>query len=399
MKVESIWFQDLSLEERRFLESSGDATPPRTTDVLIIGAGLIGLFTAWFLRQRFDGSICVLDSLGIAHGASGHNTGGLFAGQTSHKHPPVFRDWAIEARELYAELSTSDGPLADPGIDFVRSGSLRVDGKWPATLTDYAASETRRGNNSEALSQAALSDFEPLLSNRFSEGFYCRDDATFHPLRTALALARDLRRNDVSLITHTPVSDFTISPGHLEAITCGDSTVSAGTFVLTSGWAAGEMSARLGFPVPLGPVKGQAIATTVQKFTLRTCLMGATMVRQLADGRIVAGGTQEFVGPDLEATEDGRRRVLADAAGMVPTLANASLDRTWVGLRPHIPDGMPVVDRLPGSDNVFLAAGHFTKGVLLAPVTGQAIADWLIAGSATRDLQHLSAARFTNPPK
>ena len=79
---------------------------------------------------------------------------------------------------------------------------------------------------------------------------------------------------------------------------------------------------------------------------------------------------------------------------MLPALANAPLDRTWVGLRPHTPDGMPVVDHLPGTDNVFLAAGHFTKGVLLAPVTGQAVTEWLIAGSAARDLQHLSAARF-----
>ena len=121
------------------------------------------------------------------------------------------------------------------------------------------------------------------------------------------------------------------------------------------------------------------------------------MARQLENGRIVAGGTQEFVGPDLEATEAGQRRVLGDATGMVPALANATLDRTWVGLRPHTPDGMPVVDRLPDSENVFLAAGHFTKGVLLAPVTGRAIADWITTGSPTRDLQHLSASRFSAP--
>ncbi|HAA60560.1 MAG TPA: hypothetical protein DCE39_06480 [Planctomycetaceae bacterium] len=397
MKVESIWFQDLSLEERRFLERPGDSPLPHTTDVLIIGAGMVGLFTAWFLRQSFDGSICVMDSLGISHGASGHNTGGLFAGQTSHTHPRAFRDWAIQARELYAELATSDGPLADPGIDFVRSGSLRIDGKWPGSLSDYAASENQRGNHSQALSQTDLSDFEPLLSSRFTEGFYCDDDATFHPLRTALALAHDLRRNDVPIITHTPVTDFMVSAGRLNTIVCTDHTISAGEVVLTSGWAAGEMSSRLGFTLPLGPVKGQAIATTPQEFTMRTCLLGPTMARQLENGRIVAGGTQEFVGPDLEATEAGQRHVLGDATEMVPALAHATLDRTWVGLRPHTPDGMPVVDRLPDSENVFLAAGHFTKGVLLAPVTGRAIADWITTGSPTSDLQHLSASRFSDP--
>jgi glycine/D-amino acid oxidase-like deaminating enzyme len=63
-------------------------------------------------------------------------------------------------------------------------------------------------------------------------------------------------------------------------------------------------------------------------------------------------------------------------------------------LRPYTPDEMPIVDRLPGTDNVFLAAGHFTKGVLLAPVTGEIIARWLVDGSPGRPLEHLSAARF-----
>jgi len=396
MKVESIWLADLSAQDLGFLDRPCSGTAPGTADVLIVGAGLIGLFTAWHLRRKFHGSITVLDSQGLCFGASGNNTGGLFAGQTRHDHPQVFRDWAIEAREAYAELATADGPLAAAGLEFVRSGSLRIDGEWPGTLSDYAAAETLRGNRGLALGSAELAECEPALSPDITAGFFCPDDATFHPLRTALALARDLVEQDVHLATHSPITDFTLAGHRLGEVACGTHRITAGQVVLSSGWASGQLTRRLGCPLPVSAAKGQAIATDVQDFSMKTCVLGETMVRGLKDGRVIAGGTQEFVGPDLEPTEEGRREVLEAARGILPGLASARVTRTWVGLRPYTPDEMPVVDRLPGTDNVFLAAGHFTKGVLLAPVTGEAIASWLVDGSPGRPLDHLSATRFVN---
>ena len=394
MKVESIWMDDLEPEDRGFLEHPSTGPPPATADVLIVGAGLVGLFTAWHLRRRFRGSITVLDSQGLSHGASGNNTGGLFAGQTRHDHPTVFRDWAIEAREAYAELAGDDGELGGAGLEFVRSGSLRIDGEWPGPLSDYADAETLRGNRAVAMSRSELAECEPALSERITEGLFCPDDATFHPLRTALALARDLTRHNVHLATHSPLTDFTLSGNQLRQVACGTKRISAGQVVLTAGWSSGMLSRELGSPLPVSPAKGQAIATDAQDFSMRTCVLGQTMVRGLEDRRVIAGGTQEFVGPDLEPTEAGRLEVLEAARGILPGLASARVTRTWVGLRPYTPDEMPIVDRLPGTDNVFLAAGHFTKGVLLAPVTGEVIAGWLVDGSPGRPLEHLSAARF-----
>ena len=226
------------------------------------------------------------------------------------------------------------------------------------------------------------------------EGFFCPEDATFHPLRTALALARDLVARNVHLSTHLAVTDFVVSGNRLIEVACGNTRITAGQIVLASGWATGHLATLLGNPIPVTPAKGQAIATNVQSFLMQTCVLGETMVRQLPDRRVIAGGTQEFVGPDLDPTETGRKQVLGAARKILPRLASAEITRTWVGLRPHTPDEMPIVDRVPGTDNVFLAAGHFTKGVLLAPVTGEAIANWLVDGSPGRDLSHLAALRF-----
>jgi len=396
MKVESIWRTDLQPDDLEFLDHPSPGIPPSTADVLIVGAGLVGLFIARELRRRFQGSITVIDSHGLAQGASGHNTGGLFAGQTRHDHPLVFRNWAIEARERYAALATGDGPLADTGIDFLRSGSLRIDGEWPGTLSEYADAETIRGNRGLALDQAALSECEPSLADNVTEGFFCPEDATFHPLRTALALARDLVEHNVHLSTHLAVTDFVVSANRLIEVACGNTRITAGQIVLASGWATGHLATLLGNPIPVIPAKGQAIATNTQSFLMKTCVLGETMVRQLPDRRVIAGGTQEFVGPDLDPTETGRKQVLGAARKILPRLASAEITRTWVGLRPYTPDEMPVIDRLPGVDNVLLAAGHFTKGVLLAPVTGDVVANWLVDGSPGRNLDHLSARRFSN---
>ena len=88
------------------------------------------------------------------------------------------------------------------------------------------------------------------------------------------------------------------------------------------------------------------------------------------------------------------RAVLRIARQAIPALADVPFPHVWTGLRPHTPDALPIVDRLPGLDNAFLAAGHFTKGVLLAPITGRRVADWVVSGQPAADLEMLALDRF-----
>ena len=95
-----------------------------------------------------------------------------------------------------------------------------------------------------------------------------------------------------------------------------------------------------------------------------------------------------------EITTAATQRVLELARQAIPALADVAFPHVWTGLRPHTPDGMPIIDRLPAWDNAYLAAGHFTKGVLLAPVTGRLLAEWLVTGRPSAALEMFSLARF-----
>ena len=104
-----------------------------------------------------------------------------------------------------------------------------------------------------------------------------------------------------------------------------------------------------------------------------------------ADGKTLLGATVEFVGYDKTASAAGVKQLLDAAIAISPALAQSAFVQTWSGLRPYYKKG-PCIGYLPGYDNVVLAAGHFKNGILLAPITGQLIAELLTTGEPSLSL-------------
>src|SRR5262249_47633560 len=96
------------------------------------------------------------------------------------------------------------------------------------------------------------------------------------------------------------------------------------------------------------------------------------------DGRLLIGSTEEDAGFDARPTAGGIAGLLEFAASLVPALGSAPLERCWAGLRPGSPDGLPFLGRVPGCDNLFVAAGHFRAGLQLSPATGQILSELLL---------------------
>src|SRR5207244_12004084 len=97
-----------------------------------------------------------------------------------------------------------------------------------------------------------------------------------------------------------------------------------------------------------------------------------------ADGRVLVGSTEEDVGFDKRTTARAIHDLLELACSLVPGLADAPLERCWAGLRPGSPDGLPYLGRVPGWDNVFVAAGHFRAGLQLSPGTALVLKECLL---------------------
>ncbi|MEE3371143.1 MAG: FAD-dependent oxidoreductase [Planctomycetota bacterium] len=390
MTYRPIWETLLDPVHRQELRPGHDGLPPRP-DVLVVGGGIVGLSIALELSQRSAGQVLLVEQDELAGGASRANGGGLFAGQMRTTFPDAFRTLGLESREMYATWAEED--WAD--FDWRRGGSLAVPpDEFPLPLPEYAAAEQAAGRGAELITGSALRELEPALADSVEAGLYYAEDATLNPLKLAVSLTRELTRRKVRLATGVRAVRLQPATSRIDAVETTAGEIRPGQLILTTGWSAAELLSPLGIEVPLAPAKGQALASAPLAPLLGQNVMSGQLQRQLPSGHVIAGGTVEWVGPDREITTAATQAVLEIARQAIPALADVAFPHVWTGLRPHTPDAMPVIDRLPLWDNAYLAAGHFTKGVLLAPVTGRLLADWLVTDQPAAALDMFSLTRF-----
>jgi glycine oxidase len=143
-------------------------------------------------------------------------------------------------------------------------------------------------------------------------------------------------------------------------------------------------------------VRGQIVTLAPPHAPPRTILWrGSLYLVPKRDGSVVVGSTEERVGFDCRVTAAGVRWLLHEATSFVPELAGWSFREAYAGLRPATPDGLPVIGPIPGAAGLFLAAGHFRKGVLLAPATASLVADWALGRKSPAEAEAFLPTRFT----
>ena len=112
------------------------------------------------------------------------------------------------------------------------------------------------------------------------------------------------------------------------------------------------------------------------------------------DGRLLAGSTSEDAGFDKRVTAEGIAAIQSMASEMAPRLQQIPIVDSWAGFRPRAKDGLPVLGRAPHIRNLFYATGHFRNGILLAPITGELIAETVVSGGTSTLLNAFSPGRF-----
>lgn len=359
----SIWFQTISPEERALLETSDPA--PRTADILILGAGNIGLATAWYLTEAGVSGICVLDSQAPLSGASGANAGGLWFAQQSPELGSLGPLAKVSSR-LYDELPSALG--AD--FDLRRSGLLEL-----GSTTDPIATVQAAGFRAE---RVLPNELEPALAP-WPTAVYYPDEGQLNPVKLGIAFIRRLRERGVRICTDE-----------------ANSRPEAGVTVIASGAWTPLVTKALGWTPPIKPLRGQLLATNpVPPGAIRHTILGPRFYYwQLVQGHVAGGGTVEDVGFTPGTNPDDLAAILAERGTLFPTLAGTPTACAWSGFRPFCEDLKPVIGRVPGQDRVYVAAGHFKKGIMLAPVTGKILADLITTGHTDLPIAPLDPARF-----
>ena len=409
--------------------------------VLIVGGGIIGLSTAWYLARR-GVEVTVVDGGRPAASASAGNAG-LFA----PGHPPLPRPGL--ARLALRWLGDADAPLYIPprpdlGLarwlwSFHRAcreervaecmgvlgplghltlacwqemlGAFGSDCFWHGNglLLVYGAQDGRRlaeqearlarqqGFAAEALDGAALRRREPAFTAAARGAVAFAEGTGLDPGRFLADLAADLRRSGVSIREDTPVGRLTLAEGRVRGAALADGEqIAADETVLAAGAWSARLAATVGIRLPLAAGKGYHLDLATPAPPLRTgcVLVDASVAVTPLGPRLRLAGTLEFSGINLRLRER-RVAMLRRAAGAyLEGVADAAEHERWCGLRPCLADGLPVVGRAPGLDGLYVATGHAKMGLTLGPATGRLVAESLVDGRPSLDLSLLRVDRF-----
>jgi glycine oxidase len=365
-------------------------------DVIVVGGGIIGCATAYFLARGGAG-VTLLERGDIGGEASGAAAGMLAAlsGEAGER-GPAFDALCAQGLSDYAELLPS---LAETGIDVRhrRTGVLHValSDAEAAALRPQFARLTARGLKATWLDHADLLREEPQVNARAAAGYVTEGEQYVDPQRATLALAEAARRLGVKLVTGTPVGRFKRSGDRVTEVQTAQGAYSCDALLLAAGPWTGRLAGRLGAQIPTRPVRGQMLSLDGPPEPLHHMIWGehAYLVPR-EDRQTYIGATVEEAGYRKHTTVRGLAGLRRGASGLVPSLGSAAVRRAWAGLRPASLDGLPVMGRLPGWSNVWISTGHFRNGILMAPAAGSLVARSILDDQAVSSLDPFSPTRF-----
>lgn len=377
-------------------------SPTRTSDVLVVGGGIIGLVTAWRAAQRGLATAVVDPEPG---GGAARVAAGMLAAVTElHYGEETLLGLNLASARRYPGFAAELTELTGHDLGYRACGTLAValDADDRAHLRELHALQQRSGLDSQWLSGRDCRRLEPMLAPGVRGGLRVDGDHQIDPRRLAAALVTACERAGVT-VHRVRAERLVVAGDRATGVVTADGTeLGAGQVVL----AAGSLSGRLaGVPAdvlpPVRPVKGQVVRLTMPvrhgpflNRTVRAVVRGSHVyLVPRENGELVIGATSEEMGWDTTVTAGGVYELLRDAHELVPGITELPLTETLAGLRPASPDNAPLLGPT-GLEGLLLATGHYRNGVLLTPVTGDAMAEVLTTGALPEVARPFTPRRF-----
>jgi glycine oxidase len=361
-------------------------------DVIVIGGGAVGACCARELAVT-GRKVLVLDRL-KNRGDAWRAAAGMLAPQIEAYEGDELFELGLASRERYHHLAEALRESTGIDIGLWQSGIARLamrESQAP-DLKSKVAWQRQQGHLCDWFDGEEVRARWPWLGPTHG-ALWAPRDCALHPERTVQALLTDAERLG-SRVVQEEVTGLDLQGDRVIGVV-GKGRYGAAAVII----CAGAWSARLtGLPRPLSvePIRGQMVALPWPQAVPPAIVYSDEAYLVARGGEALAGSTMEHAGFVPEVSATGLAKILAGIGSLCPGWGKLELTRTWAGLRPVTPDGMPIIGREPRVEGLWYATGHGRNGILLAAITGQIIAKLLAGENEIEHLPTLRPERFWN---
>ena len=379
----------------------------REVEILIIGGGIAGAATAFYLA-RHERDVALVERGEIASEASGVNAGQIGAtgwGDT----PDLGAYLTMGSLQLFKELQLDLGY----DIEFRQSGSLTAI-HTPAQyeyMRDRVLDMRAHGFEVELLTAREARAMEPEANPALLGFMYTPLRAQADPVKATRAFADAAAKSGARILTNHAVSGIASRPGGGYSVATDRGEFACESLIIAAGAWCGPVGGMLGLDIPIVPVRGQMWATeslppsvfvtqssaeSAYAWSLDDGADGDTPPelthkgdrrvtrhlygRQRRNGEIIFGGDRQLMGYDKRVEHTGIEVNKGHASEVLPMLSGLPIARTWAGLMPFSMDGAPIIGAIPSRENLYIVSGLASSGFGRGPMAGKLLADYIHTG-------------------
>lgn len=368
-----------------------------TTDVIVVGAGIIGNSIAYYLTKKGLRVIVLEKSDVIGDGGSSRNGGGV---RQSGRDPRELPLAMFGIKNLWPYLSEE----LDTDVEYYKKGNLRL-GKTDkhrqilSGLTDRAVA---CGLDVKMIDGYEVRQINPYLSDEVSCASWCPTDGHANPLLATLAYYKAARKLGAKFITGENVIELKKVKGKLRKVITPNETYEAETVILANGIGARKLAATVGIDIPMTSALLECLVTEAEPKMFEQMLGTAEADfygHQSTHGSFVIGGSSgmEAVNKDNGTPINSSITAPCIARGIIkyiPRLSHAKIVRTWAGWMDRVVDGVPVIDTVDEVPGLLLACGFSGHGFGIAPAVGYNVARLACGEESVCDISGLKYNRF-----
>ena len=369
----------------------------RCADVIVIGGGVIGNATAYYLAKKGCSVIVLEKSDHLGNGGSSRNGGGVRQSGRDKRELPLAM---YGIKNLWPSLSEELGT----DVEYCQDGNLRL-GKTEEhmkILSGLAENTRSCGLDVRMISGEEVREICPYLSDEVIGASWCPTDGHANPMLTTLAFYKKARELGARFITGEEVTEIRKIRGKARQVITKENVYEGENIILAAGLESREIAGTVGVDIPMQPALLECLVTEAEPEMFGQMLGTAEADfygHQTKHGSFVFGGSSNFEGFNKDNGTPVNSSITASCIcrGIMkyfPSLSDAKIVRTWAGWMDLCADKVPVISKVEEVPGLILACGFSGHGFGIAPAVGKQLSQMVVDGSTALDLTAFRYDRF-----